>query len=108
MVRVTAEGASDGFAFCAGCNYIIGVHGWQATEYTITAAHIGGTVLLQDGVTAESEVLRGEYTRFKFFVADMRASWLEMASALSEDGAPAASLDGPKARAAPYAPQGAA
>jgi hypothetical protein len=75
VVRVGANTsvAGMGAVFCAGCTYHIGVHCASATEYSITAARLGGVTLLQGGVPSEGEVFGGGYARFRFLVADMNA-----------------------------------
>lgn len=75
VVRVGANTsvAGMGAVFCAGCTYHIGVHCASATEYSVTAARLGGVTLLQGGVPSEGEVFGGGYARFRFLVADMNA-----------------------------------
>ena len=75
VVRVGANTsvAGMGAVFCAGCTYTIGVYSASGTEYSITAARLGGVTLLQAGVPSEGEVFGGGYARFRFPVADMNA-----------------------------------
>ncbi|KAL1503384.1 hypothetical protein AB1Y20_011435 [Prymnesium parvum] len=72
-LEVSAPSADPG-AWCGNCTYTIGVYGWSACSYTITATSRArgrsASVLLQEGVPVSSRVRYQEIQYYQFIIAD--------------------------------------
>ena len=70
---VAVDGDAAGRA-CVDCTYLIGLYGWTAAEYTVTATRIGAAghrashTMLQDGVPVSAQVEGGGYRHFDMAV----------------------------------------